>query len=185
MQPIIHGDDHSMNRSLCLFSVFFLFAASINIYGEDPEPTGRRPSSPMMQGPRWRAIVLNIEARVLEQEEGVVWEETLSRETIPGSPVGLRLVGSNVIVVVQFTPFIRRHGNVLVAQGQIWIDVPNEGIRYSTSIQTVPLVFDEPIYFFPLGQSHQLDSSIEIMLTVKPYTEVSDAEAAANTGNGE
>jgi hypothetical protein len=88
-----------------------------------------------------------------------------------------------LIVAAQFTPFIRRQGSsVLVAQGQIWIDIPNEGIRYYTSIQTIPLDFDEPIYFFPLGQSNQLDSFIEIRLTVKPYTEPGiQPETAADT----
>ena len=183
-----------MYRSLCLLSVFFLFTAAINLYGEDPEPVGRTPGHERMpwfwnnQDARRRAVVLDINARVLEQEE-VVWEEkTPGKLTIPGRPVSLRLVGSNVIVVVQFTPYIRRHSqNVLVAQGQIWIDVPNEGMRYHTSLQTIPLEFDEPIYFFPLGQSHQLEASIEIMITVKHYTEtiVPQEELTAITENVE
>jgi hypothetical protein len=180
-----------MNRSLRLFSVFFLLAASVHVYGEDPEPIGRMPRHEMMPGLRRRAVVLDIDARVLEQAEQelvVIWNETHSKLAIPGSPVGIKLVGSNLVVAVQFTPFIRRHNqNVLVAQGQIWLDVPNEGIRYYTSIQTIPLEFDEPIYFFPLGQSHQLEASIEIMITVKPYTEAVEpqAEEAADTGDAE
>ncbi|MDR2951903.1 MAG: hypothetical protein LBU82_01535 [Treponema sp.] len=169
-----------MNRSLCLFSILFLFTASVNIFGEDPEPVGTN------QRLRRGTVVLDIDARVLEQKNVVIWEETHRKLTIPGSPVGIKLVGSNLVVAAQFTPFIRRRGNnVLVAQGQIWIDNPKEGVRYYTSIQTIPLEFDEPIYFFPLGQSSQLDSFIEIMLTVKPYAE-SDAalpETSANTEN--
>jgi hypothetical protein len=167
-----------MTRSLCLFGVLFLFAASV--YGEDPEPVG------MNQRLRRGTVVLDIDARVLEQKDVVIWEETHRKLTIPGSPVGIKLVGANLVVAVQFTPFIRRQGNnVLVAQGQIWINNQNEGMRYYTSIQTIPLEFDEPIYFFPLGQSPQLDSFIEIMLTIKPYTGpgATAPEAAANTEN--
>ncbi|MDR0442717.1 MAG: hypothetical protein LBH44_04835 [Treponema sp.] len=181
-----------MNRYL--FTALFVFAAASVIYGEDPQPGG------MMPGLRRRALTLDIDTRVLEpaaeageplvqgrgsppvQEVEVVWSETHRKLTIPGSPVGIKLVGSNVVVAVQFTPFIRRRGqNVLIAQGQIWINVPNEGMRYHTSIQTIPLEFNEPIYFFPLGHSHQGSSSIEIMLTVNPYSEtnVSSAENAA------
>jgi hypothetical protein len=59
----------------------------------------------------------------------------------------------------------------MVAQGQIWINDSERGISYYTSIQTIPMEINEPIYFFPLGASPQLKSSIEIMLTVNPYKE--------------
>ena len=158
---------------------FFLFAVNAGIIAEDIQQMEVLPHF------RGRAIILDIEARVLEQDKEVIWNETHRRLTIPGNPVGIKLVGSNVVVVVQFTPFIRRRGgNVLVAQGQIWIDVPNEGVRHHTSIQTIPLDFDDPIYFFPLGQARQLDGAfIEIMLTMKPYREADDP-SAARPGNG-
>ncbi|MDR2541872.1 MAG: hypothetical protein LBC80_00255 [Treponema sp.] len=120
---------------------------------------------------RRRAVVLDINARVLDGEDIVSWSESDQKTTIPGTPVSIQLVGANVVVVVQFTPFIRRDGNVLVAQGQVWINDPDNGVGYFTSIQTIPMEFDEPIHFFPLGQSSELDalSSIEIILTVNPY----------------
>jgi len=160
MPQIIHGDVHKMNRSLFLFGALFIFAAGAQINAQDSHNAGTTPRGR-------RALVIDIDARVLEKKQEVVWEETTKKITIPGSPVGVKLVGSNVIVAVQFTPFIRRHGqNVLVAQGQIWIDDPNKGMSYYTSIQTIPMAFGEPIYFFPLGSSQQLDASIEIVLTV-------------------
>jgi len=172
-----------MSRSLFLFSTFTFLLASIatsGIYAQDSQ------ADKNMHGLRRRAVVLDIDAKVLEQEQVVVWNETHRKLTMPGNPVSIKLVGSNIAVVVQFTPFIRRHGqNVLVAQGQIWIETPNEGIRYHTSIQTIPLEFNEPIYFFPLGSSHQLDTAfIEIMLTVNPYSETgvsADDEAVVET----
>ena len=118
---------------------------------------------------------MEIDARVLEHEADVIWNETHRKLAIPGYPVGIKLVGANIIVAVQFTPYVRRHGNVLVAQGQIWIDDPEKGMSYYASIQTIPMEFDEPIYFFPLG-SQQLDSSIEIVLTVNPYSETTSPE---------
>jgi hypothetical protein len=173
-----------MNRSLGLaaiaatFGALFVFVANIPGNAQDmqvsTDDVSRRGN---------RALVLDIEARVLENEQEVIWNETHRRFTIPGSPVGLRLVGANIVVVVQFTPFIRRHGNVLVAQGQIWVDDPEKGICYYTSIQTVPMVFGEPIYFFPLG-SQQLDSSIEISITVNQNRETDITEdITANANN--
>jgi len=153
-----------MNRSLCLFSVFFIFAAGAQVNAQDSQNAG--------MGHRFgrRALVIDIDARVLENKQEVVWEQATQRMTIPGSPVGVKLVGSNIVVVIQFTPFVRRHGSVLVAQGQIWIDDPNKGMSYYTSIQTIPLELGKPVYFFPLG-SRQTDASIEIILTVNQYTD--------------
>jgi hypothetical protein len=170
------------NRSLCLFSVFILVAAAICAQ-DRPEGQGE-----MMPGLRRQAVILDIDAQVLAQQEQnqvVVWNETTHKVVMPGSPVGLRLVGSNVVVVMQFTPFIPRRGqNMLVAQGQVWLEVPNEGIRYYTSIQTIPLEFDQPIYYFPLGESNG-DSSIKITLTVKPNDETAHREGTTvNSGNG-
>lgn len=129
-----------------------------------------------------RAVVLEINARVIEQNQTVIWNEAHQKVTIPGSPVGLKLVGANVVVAVQFTPYFRRRGEkLLVAQGQIWMDVPNQGIRYHTSMQAIPLEFHEPIYFFPLGSSSREDQAcIEVMLTMKPYV-----EAGAENESGE
>jgi len=158
-------------------NAIFLFAASGQIYAEDQQ------TADILPGLRRRALVVNINARVLEEKQVVVWNENHSKLTIPGNPVGIKLVGANVVVAVQFTPFVRRGGqHLLVAQGQIWIDDPEKGICHYTSILTYPLEFGEPIYFFPLGSSQQLDSSIEIILTVNPYSETGVPSAHAETG---
>jgi hypothetical protein len=125
-----------------------------------------------------RAVVLDIAARVVEQGKVEIWNESHQRVTLPGRPVDLKLVGSNVVVAVQFIPYLRRHGqNMLVAQGQIWLDVPNQGIRCQTTMQAIPVEFEEPIYFFPLGPAEQADDArIEIVLTMRPYKARSPAE---------
>jgi hypothetical protein len=157
-----------MNRSFCLFGVFFIISTGLNIYAQD----SRAGVGEMVSGLRSRAVVMDIDARVLGDEKAVVWNETQRKLAIPGSPVGIKLVGSNVVVEVQFTPFIRRQGSVLVTQGQIWYTEPGKkGISYYTSIQTIPLEFGEPIYFFPLGAASQLGSSIEIIITVNRNTD--------------
>jgi hypothetical protein len=116
---------------------------------------------------------MEINVVVMEDSQVAIWNESQRRIAIPGTPVGIRLEGSNVIVAVQFTPVVRRQGNVLVAQGQIWIEDPQGGVSYYTLIQTIPMEFNEPIYFFPLGT---MDSSIQITLIINPYTETSVTE---------
>jgi hypothetical protein len=166
-----------MRRCLYLFGAFFLLAGN-SLSAEEPPP-GEAHS-----GLGGRAVVLDISARVVEQNQVEIWNESHRRLTIPGSPVGIRMVGANVVVVAQFTPYLRKGGqNLLVAQGQIWVEIPDEGIRYQSTIQTIPIDFDEPIYFFPLGSSDNEDSArIEIMLTMKVYTET-PAGAADTTAN--
>ena len=125
-----------------------------------------------LPGLRERAVVMRIVSRIVEQNQQVVWNSENSRVTIPGRPVGLKLVGTNLVVAVQFTPFLQPNGqHILVAQGQIWINVPDEGIRYHTTIQTIPLGFNEQVYFFPLGPTRTQDEAhIEIQLMLEPYS---------------
>ena len=160
-------------RRLCIFSLIILFAVNaVVIRAEEPasvsNDTPLQNFSPRFKG---RALMLDINARVVEQNQTVIWNETHKKTTIPGRPVGIKLVGANVVVAVQFTPYLRRGlQKFLVAQGQIWMEVPGQGIRYHTSIQTIPLEFGEPIYFFPLGPQTDEDTSrIEVMLTLYPY----------------
>ena len=122
-------------------------------------------------GLRERAVVMRCVSRIVEDNRQVVWNSENAKVTIPGRPVELRLESSNLVVAVQFTPFLRRNGrHFLVALGQTWINVPNEGISYHTTMQTIPLEFGEQIYFFPLGSREDKgEAQIEIQLVVEPY----------------
>ena len=125
-----------------------------------------------LPGLRERAVLMRMVSRIVEQNEQIVWDSENTKVTIPGRPVGLKLVGSNLVVAVQFTPFLRQNGqHVLVAQGQIWVKVTDEGIRYYSTMQTIPLQFSEQVYFFPLGSMETQDEAqIEIQLVMEPYS---------------
>ncbi|MDR2434878.1 MAG: hypothetical protein LBD47_09965 [Treponema sp.] len=152
-----------MYRSLCVFVLFFLIFASGGLGAKEPELENLAP------GLKDKTVVLDIDARVREQNQRVIWQETHQRLTIPGRPIGMNLVGINLVAAVQFTPYLQAGGeNVLVAQAQIWVEVPGQGIRYQTSMQTIPLDFNEPIYYLPLGSVTAKDSPyIEIMITLR------------------
>jgi hypothetical protein len=166
-----------------LYIGFFLFAVSNLVVAQTggATPADRQEGSVSVSGnplqeliPRLRdrAMILDISARIIEQNKTVVWNESHRVTTIPGRSVGIKLVGSNLVVVAQFTPYIRRGvQKFLVAQGQIWVDVPNQGMHYSTSIREIPLEYGEEVYFFPLGPQKEDASCIEIMLTLYPYEE--------------
>jgi hypothetical protein len=173
-------------RRLCLLGFGILTLLSVGfIHADEPGtqpgaqkepaflPVPESPDAPQRPRFRGRPLVLDITARVIEQNQTVIWNESHKKETIPGRPVGIKLVGTNIAVEVQFTPYFRRGGQkFLVAQGQIWLEVPNQGVRYHTSMQTIPLEFGEPIYFFPLGPRKDEGATyIEVMLTLSPQDE--------------
>jgi hypothetical protein len=143
----------------------------------------------MLPAFKGQAVVINIIARVIENNRQEIFNSVNSRVTIPGRPVGIKLVGSNLVVAVQFTPFFGRKGkNVLVAQGQIWIEIPGEGMRYQTTLQTIPMEFGEQVYFYPLGSATKPEEArIEIQLELLPYGGKEDGPGAGEAGgkNGE
>ncbi|MDR1100577.1 MAG: hypothetical protein LBL28_08865 [Treponema sp.] len=167
-----------MIRRFTIFGSLFFLAANAAVIAQEPG------LEELLPGLKDRAVVLDIVARVIEQNQQEVWNSVNSKVTLPGRPVGLKLVGANVVVAVQFTPYFGRNGHsVLVAQGQIWVNIPNEGIRYQTTMQTIPLKFGEQIYFFPLGPADSPDDDrIEIMLELRPYAGEGDSKAPEING---
>jgi hypothetical protein len=160
--------------------VFFLLAA-ITVQSQE-----------LMPGLREQAVIINIVARI-EENSQEVWNAVSSSVTIPGRPVSIRLVGGNVVMVIQFTPYLRdKDQNILVAQGQIWLVVPNEGISYKTTMQTIPLKFGEQIYFFPLGSVGPRGSAftagdphIELLIELQRYNEAAQNAPEAEQGADE
>lgn len=165
----------SPRSCLPLFGLFLAAASAVSAQ----EPTLEE----MLPGMKDRAVVVNMETRVVEQNQEVSYDTAHRKVTIPGRPVGLKIVGENLAIVVQFTPYFYRDGRkVLVAQGQIWLNVPGEGMHYQTTLETIPLEFAEPIYFFPLGSAEGGgESKIEIKVEMLPYS--SDLPAANAPSN--
>jgi len=179
------------------FIIFFAALKTLAAQGAPAEPTAASSiqsppnqsqsqverESPMessleeLPGLRERAVMMRMVSRIVE-ENVQVWNSENSRPTIPGRPVGLKLVGENLVVAVQFTPFLRPQGqHILVAQAQVWVNVPGEGMRYHTTMQTIPIQFSEQVYFFPLGSmENNADpnsagtAQIEIQLVMEPYS---------------
>ncbi|MDR1429872.1 MAG: hypothetical protein LBI85_06240 [Spirochaetaceae bacterium] len=120
-----------------------------------------------------RTIVFTISPGIEEQSQEVVWNEPISRVTLPGRPVSIKIVGQNIVVEVLFTPYVSRRGEkLLTAQSQVWIEVPGEGVRYQTTMRTMPFEFSEKILFFPLGSERNgQNARIVIQLELNRPTE--------------
>lgn len=127
-----------------------------------------------------QALSVNIVARITENGEETVWNMEVSRVTISGRAVTLRLDGSNVVALVQFTPYQDRdEGLLLVAQGQTWVSSEfSDDVKYRTSFKSMPISLGEPVVFFPLGarvddiavENDEFGSfNIELEVQVVPY----------------
>jgi hypothetical protein len=127
-----------------------------------------------------KALAVHITARVVEDGEQAVWNMELTRFTISGRSVTIRLEGSNVVVVATFTPY-RETGDslLLVAQGQTWITTSEgERVKYRTAFESLPMRLGEPAVFLPLGDKPldvNLDTerygvfNIELEINIEPY----------------
>ncbi|MCL2139206.1 MAG: hypothetical protein FWH41_06705 [Treponema sp.] len=178
-------------RAFYFFAFFLITIGLVFVNAEEPEsPLESLPESPVNLDetpeqtpdvsswqdivPRFkaRALIIDINAYIFDENQTEIWSTSCQETTISGRPVELKMVGANVVVVVQFTPYIRRNiQKHLVAQGQIWMKIPDQGIQFNTSLKTIPFEFDEPILFFPLGQANEDTASIEVELTLKRYEE--------------
>ena len=161
-------------RLVLLSSLFFLFLQA-PAYSQELTPDNIPPSL------RDRAIVMDITARIIEQNQEIVWNSENSRVTISGRPVPLRLMGNNLIIEAQFTPYIRPNGNnIMVAHAQVWIQTSENTISFRANMQTIPIDGDY-IYFFPLGSSQDANEpQIEIQISIYPFN--SNSQEFGNRG---
>ncbi len=126
-----------------------------------------------------QALSVNITARVVENGHVTVQSYELTRVTISGRAVRLRLEGGNLIVIAEFTPYESADGILLVAEGQILLRTPDdEEIQYMTSLRSIPIAVGERVLFYPLGRStfdmdltndENSTLNIELEVEIHPY----------------
>lgn len=125
------------------------------------------------------ALSINIIVRVTENGHEEVLSYELTRVTISGRAVRVRLEGGNVTIVVEFTPYEEDDGSILlVAEGQLWLEAgTTEDIKYRTTLRSMPVKAGESVLFYPLGvaslddDDNELDQfNIELEIQVQPYT---------------
>jgi hypothetical protein len=179
---MIPAAPHRSFRILILLSpLFFLFGAGVSLNAQDsPPPDPQNRIAPPM---RDSAVIFRIVTRVLEKDKNEAWNSDTYKVTIPGRPVGLKIVGENIAVSVKFTLYQHHNrGNILVAQGQIFIETPDGGVQGKTMMHILPVDFGEQIFFFPLGPGNSDDEAyIEIQLEMTRYNETPVNDGADET----
>jgi hypothetical protein len=117
------------------------------------------------------ALVVRVHAFVSVPEGApgskAAWQEENVKYTVPGVPVGVKLVGTNIVVMTQVTPFVRGDGALtLVAQGQVWVRSLSGGLSYRTTLDTVSVAYGETVFFYPLGVDPEGHAPLRIEISV-------------------
>ncbi len=125
------------------------------------------------------ALTVEITARVIDQNENeIVWNMDLTRVTVSGRAVTVRLEGTNIVVEAEFTPYRESDNDlILIAEGRTWLgDGVSEEKQFRTSFTTVPIRLGEPVLFLPLGKNEvPLETerfgqlNIELEVSVESY----------------
>lgn len=168
---------------ILLLGLCAVFAAPGNLYAEnDGKPKKIEDSFYTVLE---QALNVNIAARVSEAGENAVWNVESTELTVPGKSISVRLVGSNIVIVAQFTPYIGEGDSlILLAQGQVWISSPaEESMKYLATLKSIPITLGERVLFFPLGVKSLEQKSgnmynIELEIKILPHI------SAPETGSG-
>jgi hypothetical protein len=115
-----------------------------------------------------------------ENDVKKVWDSKKIKYTIPGYTVVLKVEGTNLKFIGNFTPYIKRDGSLLlIAQGQVVLNEPSKKIlTYFTCFKSMSLSFGEKIVFLPLGITEGDDKkkahNIEIEIQIFPYSDTEE-----------
>ncbi|MGO8695165.1 MAG: hypothetical protein ACLQMF_16005 [Rectinemataceae bacterium] len=95
------------------------------------------------------------------------WHEEGAGLTVPGTPVGIKLVASNMVIFVQVTPFDREGGHLtLVVQGEVWLRKDDGGLSFRTTVDKVDVAYGETVFFYPLGAAPKGKPSLRVAISV-------------------
>lgn len=150
-----------MNRAFAFLALAGIAAAPLKSFAQDlPEEL------------KGNALSVRVHALVplsdgaAQGGKAVAWQEVSEKYTVPGVPVGVKLLGTNIVVLTQVTPFVRGDNTLtLVAQGQVWVRGPR-GLSYRTTLDTVTVAFGETVFFYPLGVTPDGKAPLQIEISV-------------------
>ncbi len=91
-------------------------------------------------------------ASAREGSPGISWSETLARSLPFSAPLDVRLVGKNVVALVQIVPIALRAAIIdLMVQGMVWVKMPDDSLSFKTTVQSLSLPLGARLFYYPLG----------------------------------
>ena len=123
---------------------------------------------------------VNIVGRMYQEGEVSSWTVDVSKYTISGRKVTVKLQGDNLEVIAEVTPYVDKEGVLLLAQGQVWANVDNnKRVHYSSTMKSLPVQLGDKIFFYPLGINSDPDSEmfiLELEFQVLPYQNIAKSD---------
>ena len=127
-----------------------------------------------------KAFNVNIVARVTEGGEETVWNMEISRLTISGRSVKVKVNAGNIVVLATITPYEDYKKDkktvLLVVQGQTFVRGKEEDeVKIQSAFQSIPVRLGEPVFFFPLGVNFDLETgdyrslNIQLEIQIDPF----------------
>jgi hypothetical protein len=109
-----------------------------------------------------RAINIKIITRIVDEQGNSIWDTEMSRITISGKSVKVKLSGVNILVITDITPYIQNDSTILlVSQGEVWIgSSDSDEMNHYSTIKSLPVNSGESVLFFPLGVIQSVDTLI-------------------------
>ncbi len=131
-------------------------------------------------------LAVMVLASVPRPQPETPWESRDLKYTIPGTAVSVKMIGSDVAVLITVTPYRTPDGRLLlVTQGQVWHKDNDQAIQYKTTLDTINLAFGERVFFYPFGVNADGTNPLRIELMVIPYrTLVASPSLPATPVNG-
>lgn len=150
------------NLILCSSMIVFALGLDKGLAAQDLIPEGLKD----------KALSIRIQAAVVSGPSTAAWHSESQRYTMPGTPVGVKLVGSNVIILVRITPYDDGKGGlVLVTQGQVWVKGNDGDLSYRTTLDTIQVRYGEKFYIFPLGRLPNGEAPMSLQILVDHYVQ--------------
>jgi len=137
---------------------------------------------------RGEALAVSVRALVNHPDTKEPWQASERKYTVPGTPVSIKMMGSDVAVVVSMTPYRTKDGSLfMIAQGQVWFREADGTVRYRSAVDTVGVNFGEKLLFYPFGVYPDGRAPLRIELVVDPYINGSPAEldTVDDSGSGQ
>ncbi len=123
------------------------------------------------------ALNIKIITRVVNEKGVTLWDTEMSRITISGKSIKVKLSGINLLVITDITPYIMTDSTILlVSQGEVWIGSSEfEEMKHYSTIKSIPVNSGESVLFFPLGIIKASDTeiyNIELEIQVNQHKRV-------------
>jgi hypothetical protein len=151
---------------ICTLILILLTIAVIPISADDVED--------LLELVESKALKVNVKARVVDHGNVSVWDMEITKITISGKTVHIRLKGEDILVHANLTPYSENGQSILlVAQGQVWINAPgSDEVTYKSTVKSLPIRSGEKVLFYPLGVSSPEESdffTIELEIEINHY----------------